>query len=338
MKLNIKKDWKFYTCLIISIIVIMCIAFYKIKLLNLEYIASYDPTVNSEKYDKFYEAKIEGDEIGQTFVAKYNNLERIYIKFDEFKIEQGYLITGGGAIIGIKDIQGNDIYSKKIGIVEIRDNTDYIFEFPKIEDSQGKSYYVYVKCDSLDAGKEFYKQSYSDENLYEDGDMYINGEKQTGDLFFQEMYYNSTKVQILAIFMIMFIAIISFIAITIYTQKDIKIEKLFWMVIPCMFIMFFIIMPVFKSHDEAFHWFRIYDIAQGNYFTEIIDGKPQAVADETVIDITNIEPENITYNYIKEKIQNKTENTGNMTLLDLATTAIYNPIQYIPQTLRSIII
>lgn len=337
MKSSIKRNWKFYTCLLIAIIVIICIAFYRIKLLNLDYIASYSPTVNSEKYDKSYESKTEGDEVGQTFEAKYNNLEKIYLKFDNLKVENSYILSGGTATIGIKNIDGSSIYEKEINLRDLHSNSDYIFEFPKISDSQGKMYYLYVRCDNLEEGKEFYKICYSEENLCENGDMYINGEKQSGDLFFQEMYHETTKITILAIFMVLIVAIISLIAITIYTQKDIKVEKLFWMIIPCMFIMFLLVMPAFKSHDEAFHWFRIYDIAQGHYLSEIIDNKPQAVADEEIINITNLQPENITYKYIKEKLQNRTESSNNQTLLDLSTTAIYNPLQYMPQTMRSII-
>lgn len=334
MNFNIKKDWKFYAFLIIAIIVIMSISFYRIKLLNLEYVASYNPVSNSEKYDKLYEAKVEGDEIGQTFIAKFNNLEKIYIQFDELKVENSYVLTGGTAIIGIKDMEGNEIYNKQINWMDLLSKPDYIFKFPRIEDSQGKTYYLYIKCDELEEKSEFYKECYSEENLYEDGIMYINGEEQTGDLLFQEMYYNSGKIQQLIIFMFIITAIISLIAITIYTQKDIKVEKLFWYIIPSMFVIFLLIMPTFKSHDEPFHWFRIYDIAQGNYCTQIIENKPATITNETVIDITNIEPEKINYTYIITQIKNTMESSEN-TIINLSTTSIYNPLQYIPQTVRS---
>ena len=336
MNFNIKKDWKFCVFLIIAIIVIMSISFYRIKLLNLEYVASYNPISNSEKYNKTYEAKEKGDEIGQTFIAKFNNLEKILIQFDKFKLEQSYILTGGTATVGIKDMQGNEIYSKQITMMDLHSKPDYIFEFPKISDSQGKMYYIYIQCDELEEGLEFYKECYSEENLYEDGSMYINGEEQIGDLLFQEMYYNSGKVQQLLVFMFIIIAIISLIAITIYTKKNIKVEKLFWIIIPCMFIMFFLIMPSFKSHDEPFHWFRIYDIAQGNYCTQIIENKPQAVENEIVVAITNIVPEEIKYNYIKTQIQNTIESEEEV-IVDLSTTSIYNPLQYMPQTLRCFI-
>ena len=102
MEINFKKDYKFWITLLIVILVICLIAFYRIKTLNLDYIAAHNPTTNSEKFDKKYEANAEGDELGQTFLSKFNNLNKIFIKFDGLKLENSYLVTGGEATIRIK--------------------------------------------------------------------------------------------------------------------------------------------------------------------------------------------------------------------------------------------
>ena len=86
--------------------------------------------------------------------------------------------------------------------------------------------------------------------------MYINGEEQQGDIYFQEMYYNLDKVIKIAIFTILIIGILTLISIAIYYNKKISVEKVFWMIIPIMFITFLIAVPAFKSHDEAYHLFR----------------------------------------------------------------------------------
>lgn len=211
-----------------------------------------------------------------------------------------------------------------------------MFEFPRITDSENKEYYLFFKCDKLEENLSFYNIYYSDEDLYENGSMYINGEKQNGDIYFQEMYYNLDKVVKLTIFILLIVGIISIISIAIYYHKKINVEKLFWLIIPIIFIAFLLIMPTFKSHDEAFHWFRAYDIAQGNYFTQVIDNKPATIANEEILNVTKIVPEGINYSYIIETIKNNQE-SDEQVQLSLDTTAIYNPIQYFPQTTRNTI-
>lgn len=102
MEINFKKDYKFWITLLIVIIIVCCISFYRIKILNLDYIAAHNPTTNSEKFDKTYESKVEGDELGQTFLSKFNNLNKIFINFEGLKLENSYLVTGGEAIIRSK--------------------------------------------------------------------------------------------------------------------------------------------------------------------------------------------------------------------------------------------
>lgn len=165
--------------------------------------------------------------------------------------------------------------------------------------------------------------------------MYINGEEQQGDIYFQEMYYNLDKVIKIAIFTILIIGILTLISIAIYYNKKISVEKAFWMIIPIMFITFLIAVPAFKSHDEAYHWFRSYDIAQGNYLAQVIDDRATAVAGEDILNVTNLVPENINYTFIINTIKNGLEN-NNTAELSLETTAVYSPVQYLPQTLRNI--
>ncbi len=102
MEINLKKDYKFWITLLIVILVICFVSFYRIKILNMDYIAAHNPTTISDKFNKTYEAKEEGNELGQSFVSKFNNLEKIFIKFDVLKVENSYLATGGDATIRFK--------------------------------------------------------------------------------------------------------------------------------------------------------------------------------------------------------------------------------------------
>lgn len=337
MEINIKKDWKFWSILVISIIAITLFISYRIGLLNLDYIASYSPSVNEDKYNKTYELQKSGDEIEESFIAKYNRLSKIYVQFNELKIEKSYILTNGKATIGIKDENKNEIYSKEINVYDLLNSINYIFDFPEIKESQGNLYYLFIKCNEKYEGIEFFKVKYSEENLFENGDMYINGEKQSGDILFQEMYYNSDKMLISFAFIAIVILILSLIAIIIYYLKNIKEETLFWCIIPAIFILFLFIIPVTKNHDEPYHWFRILDIAQGNYLTQIKDDKPNIEMDENAWIIGNQEPEGVKYNFILNSIKNTKENGKDTINYEAYTTAIYNPVQYISQTLGVLI-
>lgn len=333
MKIDLKKDYKFFFVLIISILVILLIAFYDIKLSNVGFVSSYNPEENAEAYNKTFEATGEGNEIGEKFIAKYDNLNKIFVKFEQLKMQDSYIISDGEGIIGLKDENGNVICEKKINVQELKLNTQYELEFTKIKDSANKSYYVYFECDKLVENREFYRLYYSEQNLFGTGDLYINGEKTEGDMYFQEIYANTVEIVKLSICMFIVIILLAMVAITIYYNNNITPEKLFWIIIPIICIMFLLVMPVFKNHDEAFHWFRILDMAQGNLLTEVIENKPIASFNDNSPEITTTEPENIDYKYIIDTIKEGLKLNDDIKYAELSTTSIYNPIQYLPQTL-----
>ena len=335
MEINFKKDYKFWLILLVSIIIIFIIAFYNIKLNNLAYVASYDPTVNQDKYNKEFEAKEVGNEIGETFIAKYNNLKKVYVKFDELKIQDRVILSAGDGVVGVKDENGNIICEELINVQVLRLNCDYELTFPTIKDSANKTYYVYFKCERLAESGEFFKVFYTEENVLDSGELYINGEKVAGDMYFQEMYTNSAGILKITIYMFLITAILSIIAISVYYHKSITIEKLFWLIIPAICIMFLVIMPAFKSHDEGYHWFRIQDIAQGNLVTQIKDNKPIAELQNNFYEVITQKPENISYKYIINSLKNDVGDKEKIEWIEVGTTSIYNPIQYTPQTLRS---
>ena len=152
---------------------------------------------------------------------------------------------------------------------------------------------------------------------------------------FRELYGNINNRIIVAIGMLGIIGILSTLAIQIYYNKKITTEKLFWLIIPAVCVMFLILMPAFKSHDEAFHWFRIQDMVQGNLLTKVENNKPLADLKEYIFNVTTLKPENITYDYIIDALKNNAGSKTETVTIELATTAIYNPVQYIPQTLRN---
>lgn len=151
----------------------------------------------------------------------------------------------------------------------------------------------------------------------------------------QEFYSNGKNIAIASLGMLGIVGILSVLSIHIYYNKKLNPEKLFWFIIPVICIMFLVLMPAFKSHDEGFHWFRIQDMAQGNLLTKVTENKPLADLKEYIFNATTLQPENITYAYIGDNLKQDNGSKTETVTVELATTSIYNPIQYMPQTLRS---
>lgn len=137
----------------------------------------------------------------------------------------------------------------------------------------------------------------------------------------------------ISISMLIIILLISTIAIFIYYHKKLTIEKLFWFIIPTIYIMFMLVMPAFKSHDEPFQWFRMQAICNGQILAQVSMNQPVAEIRKDIFDATSLHPENINYSYIIEKLTNDTSNKEDIAKALIPTTAVYSPIQYLPQML-----
>lgn len=146
----------------------------------------------------------------------------------------------------------------------------------------------------------------------------VECDKDTSKLFI----ITSIVLSVIAIFGVMII----------YTRKDIKEEKLFLSIIPFMAIIMMIFMPFGRAHDELRHFTRSYEISKGNILSDVIDGKVESVLP---IAITNLYDEvgwrNVKYNDLKERLDKQiTEETVNT---DMKYTAVYSPVQYLPQAI-----
>lgn len=321
------KNIKAFIAIFISIIIIVILACYQFNNKNNAYTASYTP--NNEKYDNVVENVEEGLEIGQSFIAKDNNLEKIYINFNNLKSKT----TGGNALIGLRDSKGNIIKEEKIPYNYIKNNSRYEFSFTKQQDSKDQYYYLYIKfLDLEEEYTQYFSINYSSEDVYEDGSMYLNQMKMDGDINFQELYYNQGAVLIFVIIMAIIVIILGLLIYAVYKDKKLTPQRLFLYLIPIIMLMFLELMPTFKSHDEIFHWLRAYDITQGHFFTEMVDGKPRATFPEEVCEIGTFKSNtNINYADLKKQIKEQITEDGNKTIITLSTTAIYHPMQYIPQ-------
>lgn len=129
------------------------------------------------------------------------------------------------------------------------------------------------------------------------------------------------------------LSVIAFIGtIIIWTKKNINEERLFRYVIPLMAIIMMIFMPFGRAHDELRHFTRSYEISKGNILSDVSDGKVQSELPKAISNLYDeIGWRDIKYNDLKDRLKKQITEETNKT--DMKYTAVYSPIQYLPQAL-----
>ena len=124
----------------------------------------------------------------------------------------------------------------------------------------------------------------------------------------------------------------------IYTKKEITAEKLFLYIAPMIMILFLIGIPSWKNPDEQVHWYRIYDISKGHFITEKVEGVAAGEFPKEILEYHNYSTElDIKYSSFPELYENKINENGQTVYREMSTTAVYHPIQYIPQVIGTFI-
>ena len=154
-----------------------------------------------------------------------------------------------------------------------------------------------------------------------------------------QMKLNKEGGNLQMIFFIIGLTIFSVgLSLFIINQNKFDEKIAFTILIPIIAIFFIVAMPVFKSHDEDAHWLRIYDISLGNFLTSTEHGGlfqegatnyPAAVLPRAVYDIVDKSYEGSSF----KEIFNIKLNEEDTVIYAMPTTAIYAPIQYLPQAM-----
>ena len=340
---KLKKDWKFFLILFISIIAIIAMAFYALGVSNKLYNAS-----EKIETDKYVENINVGTIIEQKIIGDKNNFERVDIDFEPFKDEYGNFCN---ITIGIKDENGNVIKEENISKNYIRENSTYEFKFKKQKNSEGKGYTLYIKYEpesGTEVNKFFSVKYKANENLASNPEnanievenstninqesFWVNGQQVKGTLGVQEYYLNNSKLIFFVIAVIILVVYAIFISIYLRYKKDIKVEKIFLYTVPVICLFYIIAMPTFKNHDELYHWYRSYEVSIGK-FMEGIDGDTLGtIMPESVGKAATDDWQSITYGKVKENLGLELEKE-NTALLYSETSAVYSFIQYIPQAI-----
>ena len=323
MKINIKKDWKFFSIITIIVILILLMATYTVSIKNKLYTKGVVQNATG-----VIESVEEGMEILQSFVAVEDNLEKVVLDFEPYKNEGN---CGGKVIVGIKDNNGNIIQEKEITRNYIRENTQYTLMFKSQKDSKNKQYDIYIKFKDLGKSEKFYTLKMTDKNEFIKNKLYINGEeKENISLIFEDFYKSNIRTCIFYIILLIMILGIYFISIIIYYKKDMKIENIFLMIVPFVCLFFLITMPTFKNHDEYYHWLKAYEVSEGYLMTPNQNGIQGSLMPESVANVCPNDWTIMNYTDVKNKLEVPLEKEK-QAILNPETAALYSFVQYIPQ-------
>ena len=181
---KIKKDWKFFLLLGISIVLIVLMILYTLRVSD----KVYNVSEKVEVQDTIKEVTA-GMKIEQKINAIQNNFQRVDIQFEGFK-EQSNI--AGKVTIGIDDPNGKNIRKKTITRNYIRENSVYEFDFKNQSESANKEYTLWIQFEEVKEGSEFFTVKTANANQ-EDNKLIINGQEQNKKLAIQEFYKNSKK-------------------------------------------------------------------------------------------------------------------------------------------------
>lgn len=320
MKLNIKY-------IIVSIVIILLInIFIGYEIWISDRVYDYGQTGNGkvESID-FTEVK-EGVELTQKFVGKHNNLNRVIINFSD--IFSNSKNTSQSMIVGIKDVEsGENISEEEVLLNHIRVEKAYKFEFEKQKDSKGKTYELYVKCTELTGEELVYTVKYYKTDMYKESNLRIDGKDTSFDLDFQDVYINQGKVTCLYIVMIILDIIMFVISYSIYRDKKVSTEKVFLKIIPIFALLLCLFITMGNGKDESSHLYRAYEISEGTFVTRIIKGNAIAIIPDGIKNIPYYRLG--TYETVLDMFGGNIE--GKEIYININTTALYSPVQYIPQ-------
>lgn len=319
----IKKNWKFFLILGISILLITMLVNY---ICEINY-KLYDTTEKKEGTSLEKEMK-QDDVISQSFIASKNNLNKVMIELDPKKEDVN---AGGEIVVGIKKEDDITIKEETITRNYFREDNKYVLSFDKQNDSEGKTYKVYIKFHDLNKKERFVsvmRTEKSDENV----STYINEKKQDFNIVTQEFYKNQSKETFFYVMEAILIITIAAICVYIYFKKDIRPERIFLITVPVVALFFIIAMPTFKNHDELFHWYRVYEVSTGH----LIERTSGTEMPESVRQIATDDWTSINYGTIKNELGtdlNKQETNK----IYSETDAVYSFVQYIPQAIGAFI-
>ncbi|MBD3413403.1 MAG: hypothetical protein GF421_03105 [Candidatus Aminicenantes bacterium] len=154
---------------------------------------SHDIVVSDQVHISSPVGEIFGEtRIGQTFKASYDGLRAVDVLMANYKRK----VTGEMVFLLQRPEDSEDeIFQKTVDAGKIKDNRYFRFAFPLRADSKGKSYSFSFHAPDAEPGNALTIWS-NDQDQYFQGEKWINGSREKGDLVFRTVYDAGVKKKI----------------------------------------------------------------------------------------------------------------------------------------------
>ena len=326
-KKNLKKILLVALVILVCLVCLYLIAYHQLMVNGKEYKQSISEE-NFGKINSKYQELPEWNVAEKTFTAKYSDLNKILISFD---IADNDAETEESISIKLEDLSNNTIVKEEqVPFNTIKENSEYYFNFDRQKDSADKQYKLTINFNNL---SNILGVDYSNKDLQQDAAFSINSEEIDGTLAINEYYFASTRVLKFNLIALGLSVLIMGLSLFIYTRKNMTPEKLFLYTVPIMCLLFLVIMPMYRGHDENRHMLRIYEISEGHLLTEVHDGVVGTPLPKAVVDGTGkYWREEMTYNDVLD-LKDVEIDYDDTKITSMDTVAIYSPVQYIPQAI-----
>lgn len=182
--------------------------------------------------------------------------------------------------ITLRDDAGETIYEEIIQASELKDNSNYVLEFPTQESSGGHQYQLIVQ--GIDGDPDNSPTIWVGQSSAASGAV-VNGVEQSYSLI-MEVGFQQRNLY-LVFFAIIFVA--SYGVVFWLAIRERKLENTFLVLSVVMGILFVVINPFPHRLDEDTHFFKSYTISQGDFCQEIRDGQVGNDVSVSVADYTS---------------------------------------------------
>lgn len=273
------------------------------------------------------------DVLTQSFSSDKNHLFLIEVMLNNNVSEKDSI----KAEYGIKDYTTSEIlYKNEISIPGIQNKMNYVFNIPELSNSEGGRYVFYVKNLQADGELNFWK---SNKDLYDKGVLKVNDSELTGDLNFRMGFNGKYPYAYKAFFVVFIISLVILLGFFVLNKYFINLEKSF-LILALVFGVFMIfLVPPFQVPDEIVHFYRAYEVSQGDFIPsrsgdKVGSNMPEGICE--FVEAGNYEMIPAKYNEkldIDNLINSSKVNIDNnkTKFVHVGGASIYMPIQYFPQ-------
>lgn len=263
--------------------------------------------------------------ITQSFICSADNLSGISIKFNDFNRR-----TDANIIISLRDAaSGAEIKNWHVSTLLIKGNVYNDFTFEPIVNSKTREYIISLRYGKVEENKFVAPMYNSDPSAYSSGKLSVNDKSIDGVLGFSQLIYNQTAEKAFNTGMLVFAASLVVIILASYVHRD-NISKIFPVLAFTLGLIYVVTTPAFRAPDEDVHFFRSYEIAEGNFKSDMFNDIGGRMLPASLKLITEPGVKEIKYKDTLAAFSIDLE-PDTRTFIEFPTASLYSPMAYYPQ-------